>query len=149
MIDSSLTTVGVWARAHAVESPQGTELDSSDIRVQSIGQTSISSSEPNLKKISEIPDELKTTQEEQIVSTGPREIENEIIQNVPEIKSEPEISPSYGKGVVFYLKDRKIVGILMFNLFNRVNLAKEILKEGRGVNEISSCVRLFNVEEIA
>lgn len=151
MIDSSLTTVGVWARARPVESPQGTELDSSDIRVQPIGQTSISTTEPNVPVFEEkAPEE---SQEVQPISTGPVEIETEITQNVPEIKSEPEtsteISPSYGKGVVFYLKDRKIVGILLFNLFNRVNLAKEVLKEGRGVNDISRCVRLFNVEEVA
>ena len=146
MIDSSLTTVGVWARARSAESPQGTELDSSDIRVQPIGQTSISTTEPSMPFSEE-------SQEMQPISTGPVEIETEITQNIPEIKSEPEtsaeISPSYGKGVVFYLKDRKIVGILLFNLFNRVNLAKEVLKEGRGVNDISRCVRLFNVEEVA
>ena len=148
-IDSSLTTVGVWARARPFESPKGTELDSSDIRVQSIGQTSISTAEPKEKESTESLAEAPA----QTVSSGPMDIEGEIVRNVPEIKSEPEtsaeISPSYGKGVVFYLKDQKIVGILLFNLFNRVNLAKEILKEGRGVNEISRCVRLFNVDEVA
>ena len=88
-----------------------------------------------------------------MTSAGPIEIESELSKNVPEIKTETltsaEISPSYGKGLVFYLKDGKIVGILLFNLFNRVNLAKEILKERRGVDEISKCVRLFNVEEMA
>lgn len=129
LVDSSLTTVGVWARARPTESPRGTEFDSSDIRVQNIGQTSITTVEPNLNEF------------------------EEVVQNIPETKSEPEtsneISPSYGKGVVFYLKDQRIVGILLFNLFNRVNLAKELLKEGRGVNDISRSVRLFNVEEVA
>ena len=122
-------------------------MDTSDIRVQPIGQTSISTAEPKIP--------LKETDEEsaQLTSAGPAEIEKEISKNIPEIDTETsnsaEISPSYGKGVVFYLKDRKIVGILLFNLFNRVNLAKEILKEGRGVDEVSRCVRLFNVEEVA
>ena len=136
-----MTTVGVWARARSNESPQGTELDTSDIRVQPIGQTSISTADPKNEEIS------------QLTSVGPVEIESELNKNAPEIRNETstsaEISPSYGKGVVFYLKDRKIVGILLFNLFNRVNLAKEILKEGRSVDEISKCVRLFNVEEVA
>lgn len=147
LVDSSLTTVGVWARAHPLESPQGTELDVSDIRVQPIGQTSISTAEPK------IPVKESSEGSSQLTSAGPIEIEEEISKSVSEIRTETttsaEISPSYGKGVVFYLKDRKIVGILLFNLFNRVNLAKEILKEGRGVDEVNRCVRLFNVEEAA
>jgi apoptosis-inducing factor 1 len=141
LVDSSLTTVGVWARAHSIESPQGTELDTSDIRVQTIGQTSISTAEP---KFSQFP---QFSQFSQLNSEGgPAEIESDEIKT--EISTSAEISPSYGKGVVFYLKERQIVGILLFNLFNRVNLAKEILKEKRSVDEISKCVRLFNVEEI-
>lgn len=149
LIDSSLTTVGVWARARPIESPRGTEFDSSDIRVQTIGQTSITTVEPKLNEFQE----SEAQQDQPLMSTGPVEIEKEIVQNVPEIISESEtsteISPSYGKGVVFYLKDKKIVGILLFNLFNRVNLAKELLKEGRGVNDIGRSVRLFNVDEVA
>lgn len=144
LVDSSLTTVGVWARARPVESPQGTELDISDIRVQPIGKTSISTAEPKFVS-SENGNEPS-----QLTSAGPSEVENEIAENMPEIKTNSEeISPTYGKGVVFYLKDRKIVGILLFNLFNRVNLAKEVLKERRGVDDIGKCVRLFNVEEVA
>lgn len=142
LIDSSLTTVGVWARARPTESPQGTELDATDIRVQPIGQTSISSTEP--KTSSEEEPVADGSQSPEPVSTGSAEI--------PEIKTTAttaEMSPTYGKGVVFYLKDRKIVGILLFNLFNRVGLAKQILKEGKGVDDVSSCVRLFNVEEVA
>lgn len=142
-----MTTVGVWARARPIESPQGTELDTSDIRVQQIGQTSISTAEPKISS-KEIGEEIS-----QLTSAGPIEIESELSKSVPEIKTETltsaEISPSYGKGVVFYLKDRKIIGILLFNLFNRISLAKEILKDRRGVDEISKCVRLFNVEEVA
>lgn len=144
-----MTTVGVWARARPIESPQGTELDTSDIRVQPIGQTSISTAVPKISSTAQNGEEEIS----QLTSAGPVDIENELTKNVPEIKTETstsaEISPSYGKGVVFYLKDRKIVGILLFNLFNRVNLAKEVLKEGRNVDEISKCVRLFNVEEVA
>jgi apoptosis-inducing factor 1 len=74
--------------------------------------------------------------------------ESGLVPEIPSLQSE-QISPNYGKGVVFYVKDRRIVGILLFNLFNRVNLAKAVLREGRGVDEISQCVRLFNVEEVA
>lgn len=123
LVDSSLTTVGVWARAKASESPGGTELDSTDIRVQPIGQTSISSTDP----VDKINDEAKKD------------------KAAPSSTS----AASYDKGVVFYLKDRRVVGILMFNLFNRVNLAKEILKEVVEVEDVPKCVRLFNVEESA
>lgn len=75
--------------------------------------------------------------------------ESRLDPEIPSSLQSEQISPNYGKGVVFYVKDRRIVGILLFNLFNRVNLAKAVLQEGRGVDEISQCVRLFNVEEVA
>lgn len=146
LVDSSLTTVGVWARARPTESPQGTELDATDIRVQAIGQTSISTTEP--KNMNE-NDSGITSASKTGIDTPPVPNEQELSQKLPEITTSPEMSPTYGKGVVFYLKEQKIVGILMFNLFNRVGLAKQILKEGKGVNDVSSCVRLFNVEEVA
>ena len=145
VVDSSLTTVGVWARANAIETPKGTEFDSSDIRVQSIGQTSVSSVDS--KSASSLSDSISDEYvKETTISTDGKE--SGLVPEIPSLQSE-QISPNYGKGVVFYVKDRRIVGILLFNLFNRVNLAKAVLREGRGVDEISQCVRLFNVEEVA
>lgn len=143
LIDSSLTTVGVWARAQPSERPSGTELDATDIRVQPIGQTSISSTDPN-ETIDKAEDK---TSDKTIDVTSDKTID---VTSDKIVDSSPSPSPaSYDKGVVFYLKDRKIVGILMFNLFNRVNLAKEVLKEGIEVEDVPKCVRLFNVEESA
>lgn len=131
LIDSSLTTVGVWAHAFPVDSPKNTDFDPSDIRVASIGQTSINSVEPKRDILASsygFKSDEKDTQEPSIQSSD----------------TEQPV-PSYGKGVVFYLKERKIVGILLFNLFNRVSLAKEIIKDEKDVDDINKCVRLFNI----
>lgn len=119
LIDSSLTTVSVWAK-NATASPATAQLDPSDPRLQSLGQSTIRSA---------IDDSDKESTEEPPTNT--------------------EITPAspYEKGVVFYLKDQKLVGVLMFNLFNRSNLARSLLKEGFTVDNINQAVRLMNIHD--
>lgn len=35
-------------------------------------------------------------------------------------------SKEYGKGVVFYLRDKVVVGIIMWNVFNRMAIARQV-----------------------
>lgn len=135
IVDSSLTTVGVWGKATTEDSPHGTTLDPSDIRVVTIGQTSLNSPDPLVK-----PEAAKEI--DRIAGT------TEHMETLTANDALP-MSPAYGKGVVFYLKDRRIVGMLLFNLFNRVNLARDILRQRRGVDDISTLVHLFNIHEAA
>lgn len=59
--------------------------------------------------------------------------------------SEADISPSfsptpqvpkqgedYGKGVIFYLRDKVVVGIVLWNIFNRMPIARKVSAEQRG-----------------
>jgi programmed cell death 8 (apoptosis-inducing factor) len=34
-------------------------------------------------------------------------------------------SDDYGKGVIFYLRENKIVGVVLWNVFNRMNIARK------------------------
>src|SRR5690606_13125933 len=43
LVDSSLTTIGVWAKATPKDTPARVELDPDDVRTKSVGQTSPSS----------------------------------------------------------------------------------------------------------
>jgi len=50
---------------------------------------------------------------------------------VPTAVSESEVAPSgsiedYGKGVVFYLRDNVIVGVIMWNVFGRMAIARQV-----------------------
>jgi programmed cell death 8 (apoptosis-inducing factor) len=121
LVDSSLTTVSVWSRAGPEDQPGTAELDPSDVRIQSVGQTAVRSNEEQ---------------------RGWVDIEAEI----PEEDVNSKI-PKYGKGVVLYLKDQRLVGLLMFNLFNRVALARSLIAEGVGPDDINKVIQLINIHE--
>ena len=53
----------------------------------------------------------------------------------------------YGKGVIFYLRESKIVGVVMWNVFNRMPIARRILKEGKSYDDLTEVAKLFNIHE--
>lgn len=52
---------------------------------------------------------------------------------------------NYYKGVVFYLKDEKVVGIVLWNVFNRINVARSIIAEGRKYDDLNEVAKLFEI----
>jgi len=51
----------------------------------------------------------------------------------------------YGKGVIFYLRDNKVVGVILWNVFNRMSIARRILKEGKTYDDLTEVAKLFNI----
>lgn len=51
----------------------------------------------------------------------------------------------YGKGVVFYLRDNIIVGIVMWNVFNKMSIARQLIKEARTYDDLAEVAKLFNL----
>lgn len=51
----------------------------------------------------------------------------------------------FGKGVVFYLRDGKIVGILLWNVFNRINIARKIISENKVFDDLNEVAKLFDI----
>jgi hypothetical protein len=41
----------------------------------------------------------------------------------------PKHGEDYGKGVIFYLRDDVVVGIVMWNVFNRMSVARQVSNE--------------------
>lgn len=39
---------------------------------------------------------------------------------------EPEDKEEFGKGVVFYLENKKVVGVVMWNVFNKMPIARKV-----------------------
>ncbi|TPX48044.1 hypothetical protein SeLEV6574_g02283 [Synchytrium endobioticum] len=98
VIDSSLSTVGVWAKGNDQPRPP-----------ENAGEPASSSS---VLPVDGKPDE------------------------------------EYGKGVVFYLSpEKQIVGVLMWNVFGKVPLARQIVKEKKAFAEINEIAGLFNVHD--
>merc|ERR1712200_106623 len=51
----------------------------------------------------------------------------------------------YGKGVIFYLKENKVVGILLWHVFNRMKIAPSVLKEGKSYDDLTEVAKHFNI----
>lgn len=39
----------------------------------------------------------------------------------------PQPGEDYGKGIIFYLRDDTVVGIVMWNVFNRMQIARQVI----------------------
>ncbi|NWV56582.1 AIFM1 factor, partial [Daphoenositta chrysoptera] len=95
LVDSSLPTVGVFAKATAKDTPKSvTEQSGTGIRSES--ETEAEASEVQISQ-----------------SSSP----------TPQV---PQQGEDYGKGVIFYLRDKVVVGIVLWNIFNRMAIARKV-----------------------
>ncbi|NXH84820.1 AIFM1 factor, partial [Edolisoma coerulescens] len=95
LVDSSLPTVGVFAKATEKDTPKSaTEQSGTGIRSES--ETEAEASEVQISQ-----------------SSSP----------TPQV---PQQGEDYGKGVIFYLRDKVVVGIVLWNIFNRMPIARKV-----------------------
>jgi len=68
-------------------------------------------------------------------------------QGAKSAPTKPQIDEpdKYSKGVVFYLKNDVIVGILLWNLFSRLTIARRILNEQKRYDDFNEVAKLFNI----
>ncbi|XP_008486591.1 apoptosis-inducing factor 1, mitochondrial-like, partial [Diaphorina citri] len=50
---------------------------------------------------------------------------------VTKVTGSSKPSNDYGKGVIFYLRNDIVVGIVLWNVFNRMSIARQVLKSER------------------
>ncbi|XP_061818097.1 apoptosis-inducing factor 1, mitochondrial isoform X4 [Nerophis lumbriciformis] len=113
IVDSSLPTVGVFAKATAKDTPKAaTEQSGTGIR-----------SESETEEVALSP----------VASTTP----------APAVTHKDD----YGKGVIFYLRDKVVVGIILWNVFNRMPIARKIIKDGEEHTDLNEVAKLFNIHE--
>lgn len=114
IVDSSLPTVGVFAKATAKDTPKAaTEKSGTGIRSES---------------------------ETEDVATSPA------ASSTPAPAMAPH-KDDYGKGVIFYLRDKVVVGIILWNVFNRMPVARKIIKDGEEHADLNEVAKLFNIHE--
>ncbi|XP_058453756.1 apoptosis-inducing factor 1, mitochondrial isoform X2 [Malaya genurostris] len=53
----------------------------------------------------------------------------------------------FTKGVIFYLKDEKVVGIVLWNIFNRIGTARKIIAQHTHYDDLNEVAKLFNLHE--
>uniref|UniRef100_A0A9J7Z8V4 Apoptosis inducing factor mitochondrion associated 1 n=1 Tax=Cyprinus carpio carpio TaxID=630221 RepID=A0A9J7Z8V4_CYPCA len=96
IVDSSLPTVGVFAKATAKDTPKAaTEQSGTGIRSES--------------------------ETEAVAVT----LKAETTAPPPPVQQKED----YGKGVVFYLRDNVVVGIVLWNVFNRMPIARKVSRD--------------------
>ncbi|XP_048839621.1 apoptosis-inducing factor 1, mitochondrial isoform X2 [Brienomyrus brachyistius] len=114
IVDSSLPTVGVFAKATPKDTPKAaTEESGTGIRSESETEAVAS--------------------DEAAASTSPPRI--------------PQQGEDYGKGVIFYVRDKVVVGIILWNVFNRMPIARKIIKDGEEHADLNEVAKLFNIHE--
>uniref|UniRef100_A0A8I3S7X8 Apoptosis-inducing factor 1, mitochondrial n=2 Tax=Canis lupus familiaris TaxID=9615 RepID=A0A8I3S7X8_CANLF len=116
LVDSSLPTVGVFAKATAQDNPKSaTEQSGTGIRSES-----------------------ETESEASEIAVPPSN---------PAVPQTPAQGEDYGKGVIFYLRDKVVVGIVLWNIFNRMPIARKIIKDGEQHEDLNEVAKLFNIHE--
>lgn len=115
LVDSSLPTVGVFA----LPSESATRVDQlSESSDSDVPETSTSSSQSSKSDAGASQDG---------------------------VTCDPDEAGNYGKGVIFYLKNDKIVGILLWNLFNRIGLARTIINQNKKYDDLNEVAKLFEI----
>lgn len=64
------------------------------------------------------------------------------VQAAAPANDEPD---DFSKGVVFYLRDDKIVGIVLWNVFNRINTARAVLSQDKVYDDLNEVAKLFDL----
>merc|ERR1712071_138292 len=59
----------------------------------------------------------------------------------------PQKGEEYGKGVIFYTRNDIVVGLVLWNVFNKMPIARRILKEGLKTDNISEVAKLFDLHD--
>lgn len=116
LVDSTLPTVGVFAK-------------SSDTEIATKTGDNLQLSENNNSQAPSKDSKPATT------ATASTVINPQSISDID----------NYNKGVIFYLKDEKVVGIVLWNVFNRINTARSIIAEGKKFDDLNEVAKLFEI----
>jgi programmed cell death 8 (apoptosis-inducing factor) len=57
------------------------------------------------------------------------------------------VQDDYGKGVIFYMREKSVVGIVLWNVFNRMPIARRVLKESEQYEDMNEVAKLFKIHE--
>ena len=68
------------------------------------------------------------------------------MKEVPIVKTK-ENEEEFGKGVVFYMQEKKIVGVLLWNIFSQMPLARRIISEGKDHEDLNAVAKLFKIHK--
>ncbi|XP_057318831.1 putative apoptosis-inducing factor 1, mitochondrial [Microplitis mediator] len=80
-------------------------------------------------------------------TTVPQLVSQTQDSNNNNISNDNKSGDDYGRGVIFYLKEDTVVGIVLWNIFNRMSIARQVLSRGTKLDEINEIAKLFTIHE--
>lgn len=128
-VDSSLPTVAIFAKYNPgdeIREPFNEHMTKEDAKI-------------DVEKAS------KKSPEDITPATITGTVETDPASSVSSEK--PADTQDYGKGVVFYMQDDHIVGILLWNVFNRINIARKVLLCEEKFSDLNEVAKLFDIFE--
>ncbi|KAI7901681.1 apoptosis-inducing factor, mitochondrion-associated, C-term-domain-containing protein [Cokeromyces recurvatus] len=107
LINSQLSTVSIWAKASANDTPAAAAASAATTTAESVTE--------------------------------------EVSKATANKQENPFKDEKFGKGLVFYVRDQKIVGLVLFNVFGKVQEARNIINGGYTTDKIDSLVKQFDL----
>ncbi|XP_078601465.1 apoptosis-inducing factor 1, mitochondrial-like isoform X21 [Branchiostoma floridae x Branchiostoma japonicum] len=155
IVDSSLPTVAVFAKATEKDTPRAVVEETGE-SLRSVTETEAEATLPAKEGVRETkvfdlanyPFAL-FPHPESATDEAPAPDVEAAAKLVAEVEAENRVAPTpkedYGKGVIFYLRDDVIVGVVLWNLFNRMPIARKIIKEGKQHQDLAEVAKLFDL----
>lgn len=94
------------------------------------------------KRVDKLPESPENETSESAPSSPDSSVEK---SDTAGVTCNPDEAENYGKGVIFYLKNDKVVGILLWNLFNRIGLARTIINQNAKYDDLNEVAKLFEI----
>ncbi|XP_044737595.1 apoptosis-inducing factor 1, mitochondrial isoform X2 [Chrysoperla carnea] len=128
IVDSRLPTVAVFAKPSHLRNNQLAKL---------------ASDQQNSINVDIESPAVPSTIEENKVSTEA----SSATTTLSDVKLTTSGGDEFSKGLIFYLRDNIVVGIVLWNLFNRMSIARQVINEHRSFDDLSEVAKLFNIYE--
>lgn len=132
-VDAQLPTVGVFVKpASAAGANTSGGADEDVARKQADGT--------NFEE--EIPEQCEKYASKEIIEEQRKRLAKE-----RELRSMEKENEDFAKGIVFYLKDDVVVGIVLWNVFHRMSIARQVLADKRKYEDLNEVAKLFKIHE--
>lgn len=126
IVDSSLPTVGVFAKSIEANVVNSTEVNIIEVNNMFNWNNFLTACFffKEQKTNSEQSDQVKSESQIKIKSVEDTYLEEDKELSEANVKSVKH--DDFGKGVIFYLRDDVVVGIVLWNIFNRMSIARRV-----------------------
>lgn len=104
----------------------------------------IDSSLPTVSVFAKRTNETSTPAESTATKTDAQQTDTPPTNSEDTTKTKAVVD-DFGKGVIFYLRDDKIIGIVLWNVFNRINTARAVIAEGKKYDDLNEVAKLFEI----